>query len=175
MYEEYFNLLEVDKNVTLDELKSVFRRKAFQFHPDRNNSHDAYEKFILIKEAYDKIQIFLSVSQKNEEFIHYNRYNSSTFKSQSQDYCNNKSGYRKKTNYQEINKSQKKTLSDKIIFILTSLLGIALMSSPIINYNELHSQLSKYLESSIVGFIIGLVLLLFSLYTLKKQNNSLNY
>ena len=55
MYEKYFNILEVDQNVSLEELKSVFRRKAIQFHPDRNNSKDAHEKFILIKRFKDFI------------------------------------------------------------------------------------------------------------------------
>jgi len=161
MDEKYFKILEVDHNISLEKLKSVFRRKVIQFHPDKNNSADAHEKFILIKEAYDKIIIFLSDSHKNEECINQPSYNR---QSQEYRYYN----YQYKRYYHGVNKTRKQSLADKIAALLLSLFSLALMSSPIINYNDLHSQLSKYIESSIVGFIIGMLLLTFSVLSLKK-------
>jgi DnaJ-class molecular chaperone len=168
MYERYFKILEVDQNISLAELKSVFRRKAIQFHPDKNNSKDAHENFILIKEAYDKIQLFLNASQKNEEFINYNQNQPSSYQRKSHEYKNYNYHYKNKPTSSGSNRIQKQTLADKIATLFLSLLGIALISSPIINYNDLHSQFSKYIESSIVGFIIGMLLLTFSVLSLKK-------
>lgn len=36
-----------------DEIKKAYRRKALEFHPDRNHSPDAQEIFIRITEAYE--------------------------------------------------------------------------------------------------------------------------
>jgi curved DNA-binding protein CbpA len=166
MYERYFKILEVDQNISLEELKSVFRRKVIQFHPDKNNSADAHEKFIQIKEAYDKIQTFLNVSQKNDVFINHSQYQ--PYQRQSYEYKNYNYHYKNKPTSSGSNRIQKQTLADKIAALFLSILGIALISSPIINYNNLHFQFSKYIESSIVGFIIGILLLTFSVLSLKK-------
>ena len=48
---DYYEVLNVDRNATKEEIKNKFRKLAFQFHPDRNK--DAVEeKFKEISEAY---------------------------------------------------------------------------------------------------------------------------
>ncbi len=49
---DYYEILGVDKKVSADEIKSSYRKLAMQFHPDRNKSPDAEEKFKEISEAY---------------------------------------------------------------------------------------------------------------------------
>lgn len=49
---DYYEILGVDKKASVDELKSSYRKLAMQFHPDRNKSPDAEEKFKEISEAY---------------------------------------------------------------------------------------------------------------------------
>ena len=52
--EDYYKLLNVDKNASDSELKKSYRRLAMKFHPDRNTSNpDAEQKFKDIKEAYE--------------------------------------------------------------------------------------------------------------------------
>jgi hypothetical protein len=46
------SLLGVTQNATTDELKKAFRRKAYDFHPDRNKSPDAGARFLEIQDAY---------------------------------------------------------------------------------------------------------------------------
>ncbi|MEM3693080.1 MAG: molecular chaperone DnaJ [Candidatus Bathyarchaeia archaeon] len=49
---DYYEILGVSRNATKEEIKEAFRKLAFQYHPDRNKSPDAAEKFKEISEAY---------------------------------------------------------------------------------------------------------------------------
>lgn len=49
---DYYEILGVDKKVSLDDIKSSYRKLAMQYHPDKNKASDAEEKFKEISEAY---------------------------------------------------------------------------------------------------------------------------
>ncbi len=49
---DYYEVLDVPRDASPDDLKSAFRRLARQYHPDVNKSPDAEEKFKEINEAY---------------------------------------------------------------------------------------------------------------------------
>jgi molecular chaperone DnaJ len=49
---EYYEVLGVPKTATKDQIKESYRKLAMQYHPDRNKSPDAEEKFKEISEAY---------------------------------------------------------------------------------------------------------------------------
>lgn len=53
--EDFYKLLNVDRNASDAEIKKSYRRMAMKFHPDRNkdNPQEAEAKFKLIKEAYE--------------------------------------------------------------------------------------------------------------------------
>lgn len=53
MKKDYYKILGVSEDAKLDDIKKVYRKLAFQYHPDRNpNKKDAEAKFKEISEAY---------------------------------------------------------------------------------------------------------------------------
>ncbi|KAA6306036.1 Chaperone protein DnaJ, partial [termite gut metagenome] len=51
---DYYEVLDVDKNASADEIKKAYRKKAIQYHPDKNpGDKQAEEKFKEAAEAYD--------------------------------------------------------------------------------------------------------------------------
>lgn len=52
MIPNHYLTLEILPLASKEEIKKAYRRLALKYHPDKNKSHDAHEKFILINEAY---------------------------------------------------------------------------------------------------------------------------
>lgn len=49
---DYYDVLGVPKNAPKDNIKNAYRKLALQYHPDRNKSKEAEDKFKEISEAY---------------------------------------------------------------------------------------------------------------------------
>ncbi|RMF88911.1 MAG: molecular chaperone DnaJ, partial [Methanobacteriota archaeon] len=61
---DYYEILGVKKDASKEEIKKAYRRLALKYHPDKNKSPDAEEKFKEISEAYG----VLSDDQKRAQY-----------------------------------------------------------------------------------------------------------
>ena len=61
---DYYDILGISKNASQDEIKKAYRKQALEWHPDRNKSAQAAEKFKEVNEAYE----VLSNSQKKQTY-----------------------------------------------------------------------------------------------------------
>ena len=52
MIPNLYNILQVDRFASKEEIKKAYRKLALQWHPDKNKSPEAHDKFIEINEAY---------------------------------------------------------------------------------------------------------------------------
>ena len=63
----YYEILEITRNANPESVKTAYRKKALEFHPDRNNSPAAEEQFKEASEAYE----VLSDPQKRQIYDRY--------------------------------------------------------------------------------------------------------
>jgi len=52
MFKDYYSILEVDENVSQNDLKLAFKKQALKWHPDRNPGVDSTIQMQSINEAY---------------------------------------------------------------------------------------------------------------------------
>ena len=64
---DYYEVLNVPKNASKKEIKKAYRKLALKYHPDRNKSPEAVEKFKEISEAY-------AVLSDDEKRVQYDRF-----------------------------------------------------------------------------------------------------
>ena len=67
MGKDYYSILGLSKTASEDEIKKAYRKKALQYHPDKNKEADAEDKFKEIGEAYE-------ILSDNEKRSLYDRY-----------------------------------------------------------------------------------------------------
>ena len=52
-FQDYYEILQVGKTASQEEIQRAYRKLARKYHPDINKSADAEEKFKKINEAYE--------------------------------------------------------------------------------------------------------------------------
>ena len=67
MGKDYYKILNVPRNASEEEVRKGYKKMALKFHPDKNKSPEAEDRFKEIAEAYE----VLSDPQKREVFDKY--------------------------------------------------------------------------------------------------------
>lgn len=53
---DYYQLFDIPRSATPEEIENKYHYYAKKYHPDRDKSPDAHEKFIKVKEAYETLK-----------------------------------------------------------------------------------------------------------------------
>src|SRR4051812_200714 len=68
MKKDFYEILGIDRNATAEQIKKAYRKKAIEYHPDKNpGNKEAEEKFKAAAEAYE----ILSDPDKKARFDQY--------------------------------------------------------------------------------------------------------
>lgn len=67
---DYYIVLGLSSDATVEDIKKAYRGKARQYHPDINHAPDAKELFIIITEAYDFLIAYHEKIKTDEEAYH---------------------------------------------------------------------------------------------------------
>lgn len=67
MGKDYYCILGIEKGASDEDIKKAYRKQALKFHPDKNKSPQAEEKFKEVAEAYE----VLSDPKKREIYDQY--------------------------------------------------------------------------------------------------------
>lgn len=68
--QRYFKILGIPPTKNEKLVKRAYRKKAMKYHPDRNSSASAKNKFIEVTEAYDKILLALQRAETSRRTTH---------------------------------------------------------------------------------------------------------
>ncbi|MBA3705003.1 MAG: J domain-containing protein [Bacteroidetes bacterium] len=61
---DYYKILDIPRNASLEDIKHAYRNRAKVVHPDVNNSPKANEIFVIVKEAYEVL------SDEHKRYLH---------------------------------------------------------------------------------------------------------
>jgi len=103
--EDYYAILEVEENVTTEEIKSAFKKQALKWHPDRVQGLDTTLRMQKINEAYLILKDFEARRRYNLEYQCFKQYQKNTEQKSSKE-------PQKEHNPNDINKNQKKRTNE---------------------------------------------------------------
>lgn len=64
---QYYKILGLQPDATIEQLKKAYRNKARLYHPDLNSRKDAAEIFIAINEAYEYLEDYIGRKNGKDE------------------------------------------------------------------------------------------------------------
>lgn len=56
---DYYKVLGLEKGASDDDIKKAYRKMALKYHPDKNKSPNAEEKFKQVAEAYEVCNLII--------------------------------------------------------------------------------------------------------------------
>jgi hypothetical protein len=183
---DYYNILGVRQGASDDEIRRAYRRKAMEYHPDRNHDEKAQEMFIRVTEAYEYLTSHPHGRNITEEEVRRNyqawvEYRRAEARKRAEEYA--------KTTYAAFRKSpiyKSTTVIDGTIVFMGMGLAVAVILMTVFGYSyRLRVATSPREEPSlslaIVSLVIGILYLIISFFYLsawiaqqKKKRNREN-
>jgi len=174
---EYYNILGLPLNSSLEEIKKAYRKKARIYHPDINQSPDAKDEFIRVTEAYDFLLANHSKGDlSDQEFFRivedWRKYRQDRSKQRAQYYARKSFVSFKNSKYY---KSTRILNTSSAIFTLA--VSVTVMVFTIFGYilrlrNPIPGTEKTTIFSFIILLLMSLILVSFSIFSLISSVNS---
>lgn len=74
MFKDYYSILDVKPDSTLEEIKSSFKKQAIKWHPDKNPNQDTTIQMQEINEAYLILKDLDARARYNKEYEKYHEF-----------------------------------------------------------------------------------------------------
>jgi hypothetical protein len=174
----YYQMLGLPVNSSLEEIKKAYRRKARLYHPDLNNSPDAKEMFILVTEAYEfLVGNYCRISENDDAEY---RKAMEEWRKYRQDRSRQKARIYAQASYLRFKKTQfyKTTrILDGTLVIFSLIISIMVIIYTVLGYNyRLKHPLPEIEQPSVFIFVmlllLGLIFFMISVIYLKAYLES---
>ena len=165
---DYYKVLGVRQGASDDEIRKAYRRKAMEYHPDRNHSEEAQDKFIGITEAYEYLTSHPHGRNITQEEVRKNyeawvRYRQAEARKRAEEYA--------KTTYRNFTKSplyRSTAVIDGTMVFLGLGLAVTVIFMTVFGYLYRHRMAATPEEEpsvslAIVTFTVGIIYLVISL------------
>ncbi|MCD4768601.1 MAG: DnaJ domain-containing protein [Bacteroidales bacterium] len=156
--ENYYRILGVEKNASIDQIKKAYRKKARLYHPDLNKQKNAKDLFVLATEAYQFLlqhhETMLNAEQEYNEFLaEWIRYRQ--HKAREKAYGFTREKY---VNFRKSRLYKSSMVLDKTILLISISISIIIIFGAIYGYIWRVGHSGEGFEEPVVGgFIIILV------------------
>lgn len=131
-----YQILEIEPTASQDEIKSAYRRLVFLYHPDKNPSPDAKDKFIQVEDAYTVLSDESKRRRYDRRLFRKSSYSGSETKDSTYTPTPGKSNYtewlkyqRKKGTKRKPSAFKKRVLSKREEAVVKLIIGVSLFAT----------------------------------------------
>jgi hypothetical protein len=156
---DYYEILGLPGNSSIDEIKKAYRRKARLYHPDINPAPDAKDRFISITEAYEFLLANHEKIKSNDEAYQqamedWRKYRQDRSRKRATVYARSSYGTFKNTKLYKTTR-----IFDGTTIIFSFAVSVLVLIYTIYGYNyRLHHPIPGLEKPSVFAFIMLLVL-----------------
>lgn len=169
---DYYRVLGLSSEVSVEEIKKAYRSKARLYHPDINHSPEAKDLFISVTEAYDFLIAHYETIQSNEEAYYqamedWKKYRQTRSRQRANAYARTSYSTFKNTRFYRTTR-----IFDGTAIIYGFIISIMVIVYSIIGYSyRLHHPIPGMEKPSVFAFImllmLGILFFVFSVAYLK--------
>ncbi len=164
MYIDYYVILEIDPSATRDEIHKAFKKKALQYHPDRNSGFqkEAEEKMKLVNRAHETL--YDSEKRRNYDLYEYQQAkhgNHSTYQEEKKEKSHQTSGKDKATDDKTRGKTKNKENTSTHVnfkplkYLFFSVIAVSLLSWLIVSLESSNTSANSSTNSIYTFIPIG--------------------
>ncbi len=174
---DYYKVLEISQDSSLDDIKKAYRNKARLYHPDINHSPEAIDMFILVTEAYEFLIANFDKPSFDEEAYHqamedWRKYRQDRSRQRARAYAQTSYNHFKNTKFYRTTR-----IFDGTTIIFSLIISIMVIIYTIIGYTYRLSHPIPGLEKpSVFAFImllmLGMIFFVTSLIFLKAYQET---